>query len=466
MPHLSIKAKLTIWYLLFLFVVLLFFSGISYLIVTQNISNAVNDSASVSLLEVGRSSQTAAGQASALSSSGYRPLVFYTLSDEQVKRIQTAPTAPISALTADGNVTIDQKNFITSQTEGAQRAWLYYRPSPVNSGSYEVIAVTRSKSAAVSIAGQFQRILLIALPLTILLAGVLGYVLVRVTLRPVTEISRAAREIQKNNLQRRIEVKTNDELGRLSATLNQAFDSVQSSFERERRFTSDASHELRTPLAIAQGEATLALTQERTNDEYRRALESISQEVSRTVSIVTKLLALARADNGVAVANLTDISLNGLLLDIGADIQLLCEQKGLSFKSSLAGDVLVRGEAGKLRELFLNLLDNAIKYTPSGGQVTLSLARSDGTVQIKVEDTGLGISEEHLPHIFERFYRVRKTHECGVDGSGLGLAICQQIAEAHKGKIEVESRLGTGSVFTVRLPQREILSGRGRLRTD
>jgi signal transduction histidine kinase len=239
-------------------------------------------------------------------------------------------------------------------------------------------------------------------------------------------------------------VKTEDELGQLAATLNQTFERLQQAFQRERQFTADASHELRTPLAILQSETSLSLSKNRNPEEYRKSLELVSDEISRMTSMVNKLLVLARADNGAENLNLKAVSLNELLSDLASDMEALCEDKALHFELDLQDQLRVRGDEIKLRELFVNLLSNAIRYTPGGGRITVSLLRDSGNAKIAVADTGIGIPYEHLPHIFERFYRVNKSHSLEENGSGLGLAIAKHIAEQHGGIITVNSRARSG----------------------
>jgi signal transduction histidine kinase len=227
---------------------------------------------------------------------------------------------------------------------------------------------------------------------------------------------------------------------------------LQRAFDRERRFTTDASHEMRTPLSVIQGEATLALSKERSKEEYQRSLELISQEASHMISVVSKLLGLAEVDAGRESLNFEEVSLKELLTELASDIRVLCEDKSICFQLQAPDAIIVKGDRVKLRQLFLNLLDNAIRHTPQGGSIFVSLNKQGDSAYVSVRDTGVGISEEHLPHIFERFYRVDKSRSRSEGGAGLGLSICQRIAELHGGKIEVESKVGEGSTFTVLLP--------------
>ena len=296
---------------------------------------------------------------------------------------------------------------------------------------------------------------MLAIPFTLIIAGAGGVFLARRALKPVDQITQTAREIEEKDLSQRIPVNTKDELGRLSSTLNQMIERLELAFKRQKEFTGDASHELRTPLAVIEAESTLALQKDRTKTEYRQSLETIAQESSHMSAIISKLLALARADAGVNQLSLSDVALGELMEEISADARILCQEKNLTFEFGPLEPVTVRGDKDKLKEMILNLIDNAIRYNTEGESVSLSLMRKGREAIIMVKDTGIGIPPEEIDKIFERFYRVDKARSRAEGGSGLGLAICRHIVEAHHGRIEVNSEPGKGSVFKVILPLSE-----------
>jgi heavy metal sensor kinase len=296
------------------------------------------------------------------------------------------------------------------------------------------------------------RTLVIAVPLALALAAGGGIFLARRALKPVDKIAQTAQKIEESDLSRRINVNTKDELGRLAATLNQMIGRLEKAFQRQKQFTSDASHELRTPLAVIEAESTLALQKERPSSDYRQSLEIISQESSQMSSLIEQLLTLARADAGKEQWNFGEVNLGALITNLSMDVEVLCQEKGLSFQLGQTQDLLVRGDEARLRELFMNLLDNAIRYTPSPGLVSISVRREGQMAVVAVKDTGVGIPAEDIPFIFERFYRVDKSRSRAEGGTGLGLAISRHIAEAHGGKIDVESQVGAGSTFSVWVP--------------
>jgi heavy metal sensor kinase len=296
------------------------------------------------------------------------------------------------------------------------------------------------------------RTLVMAVPLALAVAAGGGIFLARRALKPVDKIAQTAQEIEEGDLSRRINVYAKDELGRLAATLNEMIGRLEKAFQRQKQFTSDASHELRTPLAVIEAESTLALQKKRSSSDYQQSLELISQESRQMSSLIDQLLTLARADAGKEQWNFTEVELGKLISNLSTDVEVLCQEKGLSFQLGQTQDLVVKGDEARLRELFMNLLDNAIIYTPAPGTVSLSFRREGQMAVVAIMDTGIGIPAEDIAFIFERFYRVDKSRSRAEEGTGLGLAICRHIAEAHGGKIEVESQVGAGSTFSVWLP--------------
>jgi heavy metal sensor kinase len=295
------------------------------------------------------------------------------------------------------------------------------------------------------------RTLMLAIPLTLLIAGGGGIFLAGRVLRPVEQIASAAREIEENDLGRRIEVHTKDELGSLATTLNDMIERLETAFERQKQFTGDASHELRTPLAVIEAEATLALSRERNPDEYRASLATVVREAEHMSCIIDQLLELARADAGRARLAVDDVMLSALLQELSAASQETCAARHLSLTTDISTDVTVNGDGAMLKLLFQNLIANAIRYTPDGGSISVSLVHEGNEAVARISDTGIGIPANDLLHIFDRFYRVDKARSRAEGGSGLGLSICKQIVELHGGSISVASEVGRGSAFTVRL---------------
>jgi signal transduction histidine kinase len=332
--------------------------------------------------------------------------------------------------------------------------WAYVFVSQTDPLDRNLVVAAQSPKNLASTLGVFRQVMLVSAGITLLVAAFFGFFLVWRMLRPLQRITQAARGIGGKELSRRPSVNRGDELGELASELNQMLDRVQTAFDAERHVASELSHELRTPIAIAQAKTSLALTQPANQDEYQKTLETVSRELSHLSGVTTRLLYLARSENGGGLVT-AEVDLKDILIAVASDAEGLCENKGLGFHSNLfglPGEYLMQGDGIRLTELFLNLIDNAIRYTPEGGKVSLSVSRQDSNVLISVSDTGTGIADEHLPHIFERFYRVNGARAADGASLGLGLAICKRIAELHGGKIEVKSKLGEGSTFTVILP--------------
>jgi len=264
------------------------------------------------------------------------------------------------------------------------------------------------------------------------------------------------RGIEESDLEGRVIVESDDELGRLARTLNAMLGRLERAFHRQRQFTDDASHELRSPLAVIEAEATLALRRDRGAADYRESLSVIAEESASMNRLIDQLLTLARGDAGEEAINCQQIDLANLITETVNVMHPLAEEKGLklaAIPSIREGPgIRVPGDETQLRRVLTNLVENAIRHTGIGGAITVSAERTESMIELRVRDTGCGISEDHLPHIFERFYRADTTRSRHSGGSGLGLAICMQIVQAHGGRITVESELGVGSSFVVLLP--------------
>jgi heavy metal sensor kinase len=296
-----------------------------------------------------------------------------------------------------------------------------------------------------------------SLPLLVLLASLLGYWLSGKSLAPVDRIIRSAEQIGVENLSSRLEVpKPHDELRRLIETLNAMLGRIEASFHRITQFTADASHDLRTPVAVIRTTAEIALRRNRTDAEYRAALLRILETSVETSDLLESLLTLARADAGSAGFELHPLDLNVQVRKAQEQAVVLASEKSLRFTlRAPEAPVWVRADAIAIHRLLLILIDNALKYTPAGGQCEIALTRTANEALITVADTGIGIPESELDAIFERFRRADRTRSRETPGVGLGLAIARWITQMHGGAITAESNLGRGSVFRVQLPMAE-----------
>jgi len=315
-----------------------------------------------------------------------------------------------------------------------------------------VLVVGRPMDILSSALAALRTTLLIAIPLTLLVSAGGGLFLLRRALRPVDRMIETARVIEETDLTSRIEVTTEDELGRLGATLNAMLERLQDAFQRQRQFTDDASHELRSPLSVIEAEASLALRRERSAEDYRDALSIVSDEAGKMNKLINQLLTLARGDAGEEAVPFEPLDLAEVARETVGAMAPLAEEKGVHLRFDASESYGLRGSRPDLIRLLTNLIDNAIRHTPADGSVNVSVRRAGESIETIVADTGAGIAAEHLPHVFKRFYRADKARSRESGGSGLGLAICKQIVDAHGGTIEVESVPDEGTRFTVRLP--------------
>ena len=331
------------------------------------------------------------------------------------------------------------------------------RPVPEAGGQIgTILAGADTRSAELQVA-QLVTTILIAFLVGIVPAVLVGRWIAGRALEPVDSMITEIREITDGrSLHRRLPVPMEkDELARLAATLNQMWTRLERSFVALRRFTADASHELKTPLTVVRAGVERAITRPDMPPETLAALEETLQEVNRMTELLDSLLTLARADEGRAELHREPVDLREIVEEAGETGELLAEHAGVGMEIRLPPDpVVVSVDRSRLRQLALNLIENAVKYTPRGGQVSVELGNNDGRAVFTVADTGIGIAPGDLPHVFDRFWRAdsARTRTSERAGTGLGLAICKWIAEAHGGTIDVQSRPGRGTTFTVGLP--------------
>ena len=479
----SLRFKLTLWYVFLLGVLLVAFSSFLYLTLSKSLYRDV-DNKLRSLAEL-----IASESASPLSKFGFgnldqtleatmnlRPIgKFIQVLDESGKIGPKSDNLrnvqlPIS-LNALKNASMGLTTYETSRSVGNTPLRIVTLPIAEKDHTMRIVQVASSLEDVEDALNTLLLILTITVPSILILASVGGQFLAHKALKPVDQITQTARMITSQNLNQRIPpLKVKDEIGRLVETFNEMITRLDQSFCQIKQFSSDASHELKTPLTILRGEVEVSLRKERNPTEYQKILKSNLEEIDRMTHIVEDLLLLSRADSGEIQLAHKELSLSEIVREIVPQAQFLGESKRLSIHTFLPeSQITILGDRLRIRELFLNLLENAVKYTEQGGNITIQLAKNHtpppggnngngvdpgrtGFAEIKVTDTGIGIAKEDQRRIFDRFYRVDKARSREQGGSGLGLSICKWIVEAHHGTISVESDLGKGSSFTVLLP--------------
>ena len=328
---------------------------------------------------------------------------------------------------------------------------------PISSSNQELGFATVAEPLSVIEDGlrSLRRDFFAGVPIVLLLASAGGYFLARKSLSPIASMNRQTKRISAGSLSSRLDVTDpRDELGSLAITINDLLIRLESSFKEQQRFIADASHELRTPLAVLRSETEVALNKTRTVEEYQESLSLIKDEAERLSRIVEDLFILARQPLDAPQSLIKEpVLLNDAVRDCARAAQVLATRKGVRLETESDRQSLVlQGDGELIRRMILNLLDNAVKYTPKDGEINVSLTRQNGNAEIVVRDTGIGIPQADQSHVFDRFYRVDKARSRSLGGAGLGLSIVSWIVEAHGGKISMESAQNRGSTFTVELP--------------
>jgi heavy metal sensor kinase len=338
---------------------------------------------------------------------------------------------------------------IAAESNDAVR--LHVVPITDSSGLVAIVQVAKSLEEAANTLDDLRTTLMVAIPVLVAMAGLGGYLLAARALAPIDRITRTAHRISAEDLSQRIGLPTtNDEVGRLAGTFDAMLSRIEESFRRERRFSADASHELRTPLSAIQAILSTIREKRRSVGEYEQALADVGEEADRLQSVAADLLQLARLDSSASSSH-ERVDLTTLLNDLADSFRPQAEAKGLSLTGDVPGDMTVSGSSDDLIRLFANLIDNAVKFTEAGRIRVSAVWRLPDEIAVAIADTGIGIPEDHLPRIFDRFYRGDLSRAS--PGTGLGLAIAMEIARAHGGSLRASSEIGRGSTFEVVLPR-------------
>jgi len=480
----SIRFKLTIWYATAMGLVLLFFSAILYVTMSRALYAEIDAKIKAMAEITASSSNKLAGHfdltqlESILEEKlGFRtPGKFIQILDNTGSVGQTSVNLQshplpitLSALKKASNKEISFETLEAKESKYPVRVVTY--PIVENDEVVSIVQIGTSLQAIQDTLHKLFLTFLFGVPASLTMASFGGWFMAKKSLSPVKDITTAARMITARNLDQRIAVANpDDEVGMLAETFNEMIARLNNSFRRINQFSSDVSHELRTPLTIIRGEMEVALRAHRTLEEYREVVASGLEEVERMSKMVEELLLLSKAEDDASMLNLSIVPLHSLLDTIYNNALALARGKGVDVTIQNNEEVYVNGSEMRLRQLFLNLVDNAIKYTPPMGKVAIVLTQNKEYAHVSVTDTGIGIAKEDQDKIFERFYRVdksrtregrkvpdgefkeRRARSREIGGTGLGLAICKKIVKGHGGQITVESEIGKGSTFSVDLP--------------
>ncbi len=458
-----LRVKLTLWYGSALALILLFFAASLYWIIARDLKGQVDQSLQEAATTAIRSlEQHGFGpfiQFEDLSSTFpelavldkffqiFSPTGRITIQSPNVKSHDVPLSQDALQHAMKGDTTYESARF-PGETLRLVSVPILYQGNLLN-----IVQVGTSLKPVEHTLKRLLAVLLVLIPLALLVSLGGGWFLAGRVLRPVAIMTAAAKKIAAGDLSQRLAVEaTGDEIGRLAETFNAMIARLDASFRQIRQFSSDASHELRTPLTVMKGETELVLRRQRDCEDYKGVLESNLEEIDRMTRIVDELLFLSRADLGDVKMAAERVDLVDLLEDIQQQASVLGQDQGIEVLLGTLHPATVLGDELRLRELFLNLVDNAVKYSKPGGKVELSLRIEQTSAKVAIQDYGIGIRPEAIGRIFDRFYRTDEARAHTKKGTGLGLAICAWIAEVHHGHIDVHSRLGEGSTFTVTFP--------------
>ena len=472
MPFTSIRSKLTAWYVLLLGIVLVLFSILLFFFLSKRLYESVDNSLTVSARVVARSTQVSLSRT---------PFPGLDLFFDQFMGFGTLNKF-YKIYDGSGNIGSLSKNFDGSQFPLTQLAYskaleggtsyetffvadghpIRVITMPVLSGAKlaNLVQVGTSLKVVMDTLKNLQIILWTAVPAVLLLTGLIGRLIARRALKPVANITQTAKDIGSGaNLSQRIPVpEAKDEIGQLALTFNSMMDRLESSFSQMRQFSSDASHELRTPLTVLKGQSELTLGKERKPKEYQEVISSNLEEVQYMSKVLEDLFLLSKSDENQIALDCETVDLRLLIEEICKHAEIIASEKNIKVVVAYLERVQVCGDPVRLRQMIWNVVVNGIKYTQPDGEVKISLQEKGDTALIIVQDNGIGISIEELPLVFNRFYRVDKARSRQEGGTGLGLSICKFIADAHKGVIDIESKLGEGTKFKISLPRMNILN--------
>jgi heavy metal sensor kinase len=345
------------------------------------------------------------------------------------------------------------KSFREERESGMDHLLLYTLPYTSGSGTRYLIEIGASLNPIERVQYSLLRVILLITPVILIAAAMGGRFLMVTPLRPLVALTEHAERIGSRELGERLPViATGDEMERLSLSLNRMISRLEDALAYNRRFSADVSHELRTPLTILRGELEQIVQTPKLRPDVKESVGSALEEIDRMTKIVENLLTIARLDSGTDVMDRREVDLGQLVQWTVSQMHLIAEEKQIAMRCRLSETAIILADPGRVKQVLVNLLDNAIKYTPAGGEVHLATAISHRKAVLEVSDNGIGIPSESLPHVFDRFYRSDRARSRGSGGTGLGLSIVQAICNAHDGSVRIHSVEGVGTTVRVEFP--------------
>lgn len=455
----TLRVRFALWTASLMLIVLVLFGIFVYISMRQGLANSIDDSLKLSTSQaiaavnnengqINFSDILPEGSAADLQERGLTIRIL-SLGGKALQSV-----GPYRNLVVDSksiqNATTGISSFSTINSSDTDPIRVYTAPIMENQNFLGVIQVMQSLGTLYETLDRLLLVLLISIPVLLVVSALCGYFLAARSLSPIDQITQTAQRISTEDLSARLNLQgNNDEIGRLATTFDNMLSRLEEGFMRERQFTSDASHELRTPLAAMQAILNVTRERKRPPEDYETALDDLSEETDRLRALTEDLLYIARGDMRPATPHV-GINLSNLLIDVSESLRPMAESKGLNLEQNIQSDLFINGDSDALIRAFVNLLDNAIKYTEKG-EIYVNAVRGAGkSIDILISDTGRGINPKHLPHIFERFYRADESR--ATQGFGLGLAIVYEIVRTHQGTIEASSQVGSGTVFRLSFP--------------
>ena len=456
-----IRLRLTLWYVLLLAIILAAFAAVVYLLLRhslyQNLDESVQSRAGalVNVVQLDDAEASLTIRAGSVTSGQRERFIRLFDAAGDVRFVETSGEhqIPVDRWAVSAALAGRPTTRSTRYIDDDDRIRVAVVPVVRQGAVVGALEVGEPEEDVVETLSSLLLVMGIAYPVALALAGFGGMFLAGRALSPIDSITTAARDITAEDLSGRLELRLpDDEVGRLARTFDEMIARLDDAFRRQRQFAADASHELRTPLTVIKGQIDVSLQRDREPEAYQGVLRAVNEEVDRLIRLAGSLLTLTRADGGQIPLAFEAVDVGDLVAGVVEQLRPAAADQGVDLRLDTGPPVTMEADQDLLIQLMLNVLDNAIKYSPNGGLVNAGWGTNGQRVELRVRDTGPGIAAEDIPYVFDRFYRADKARSRAAGGVGLGLAISRWIAEAHGGSIHVVSTLGEGSTFTVSLP--------------